>query len=114
MRAESSRAIDGPLKGSLNIVRTVAGITLPIRCYLVQGVYVGSCTYNDMCSLLKDLANKTPENCPPDALPYGIDCSCPFKIPAQSVDVTETVDVPDLSTTVVNFLATGLKNFFKF
>ncbi len=34
----------------------------------------------------------TATNCPPE---YGIDCNCPFEIPAQTVDSQFEFDVPD-------------------
>ena len=56
---------------------------------------------------MQDIAGLVPSNCPPEFLPWGIDCNCPFNIPAQSVDDEVTVEIPDLSTTPASFLANG-------
>jgi hypothetical protein len=56
---------------------------------------------------MQDIAGLTPANCPPGLADWGIDCSCPFNIPAQSVDDSIEVELPDLSTTIVSFLANG-------
>ena len=39
------RDVGGNLKTTINIIRTVSGIALPIRCYIAAGIEVGSCTY---------------------------------------------------------------------
>ena len=67
------RSVSGPLKTSLNIVRSVNGIKLPIRCYIAQGINVGSCTYADICLFLKQvLPEFQPATCPPELAPFGI------------------------------------------
>ena len=39
------RDVGGNLKTTINIIRTVSGIALPIRCYIASGIEVRSCTY---------------------------------------------------------------------
>ncbi|CAF1300932.1 unnamed protein product, partial [Didymodactylos carnosus] len=97
------------LQTQLNITRTVSGITLPVRCYKVNGVEVGSCLYPDLCKILAALLPTfNAKDCPPKFLPYGIDCTCPFNIPAQLLTiVAEKLTLPDAQATVANFMATG-------
>jgi hypothetical protein len=83
-------------------------LALPINCLLVQGVYVGSCTYNDLCKdVLQGIAEFDETNCPAELADWGIDCNCPFNVPAQTVDGSITGDIPDLATTVISFMANG-------
>ncbi len=56
---------------------------------------------------MQGIAEFYPENCPVDLAPWGIDCNCPFNVPAQTVDGTITGDIPDLATTVISFMANG-------
>ncbi len=58
----------------MDIVRSVNGIKLPIRCYIAQGVYVGSCTYDDVCVILQTLLPdfKPGATCPADLAAFGI------------------------------------------
>jgi hypothetical protein len=97
------------LETKLDIVRKVSGIALPVRCYLVNGNSVGSCTYPSLCKLLQDLLPEfRPETCSPTLTPFGIDCRCPFNIPTQDLKlVNELLNIPDASQTAASFLATG-------
>lgn len=110
-QANTKRDIKGAIKTELNIVRSVSGIALPIRCYLASGLYVGSCTYNDGCKdLLQDILNITAANgnCPPPLAAIGIDCSCPFNIPQNNnINLQFPSNIEDLSTSVASFLASG-------
>ncbi len=56
---------------------------------------------------MQDIADINASNCPPELGDWGIDCNCPFDVPAQTVDGSITGEIPDLSTTVVSFLANG-------
>lgn len=88
LRMNLRRAIAGKLTTKINIVRSVSGVALPIRCYLASGVYVGSCTYDDICDIVATLLpNFTPEKCPASLAVYGIDCKCPFNIKAGLVEI---------------------------
>ena len=108
-RMNLKRALNGKLKTTLNIVRSVSGVALPIRCYIASGVYVGSCTYDDICDIIKSLLpNFTPDSCPASLAVYGIDCNCPFNIKAGKVELlSEQLDLPDASQSVATFLASG-------
>ncbi|CAF1131861.1 unnamed protein product [Adineta steineri] len=93
----------------LKIVRTVAGIALPIKCYKVDGVSVGSCDYEDLCLVLKSLLPSfKPETCPPSMLQYNINCNCPFNIPVGQLDIIkERLELPDAHASIANFMAVG-------
>jgi hypothetical protein len=103
------RSLSGPLATKLNIIRTVAGLALPIRCYLALGVYVGSCDYTDLCAIVATLLPDTfnPLSCPPELLDYGIDCKCPFKLRDGDIYIDQVLTLPDAAATVASFLASG-------
>ena len=104
----SLERIQGKLPTTVDIIRTVAGLALPVRCTIVQGFAVGSCSYADACKdVLQDIAEFNSANCPPELADWGIDCSCPFDVPAQTVDSSVTADVPDFSKTILTFFANG-------
>ena len=93
----------------LKIVRTVSNIALPVRCYKVEGVEVGSCDYKDLCLVLKSLLPTfKPDTCPPPMAQYGIDCTCPFNIRTGQITIeNEKLVLPDAQATIANFMATG-------
>ena len=93
---------------TIDIIRTVAGLALPVRCVLVQGLYVGSCSYTDLCkNLINEIAGITADNCLPDLADWGIDCNCPFNIPIEIVEGSHTIEIEDLSTSIASFMANG-------
>ena len=109
-QAKLKRAVTGKLNTELKIVRTVGSVALPIRCYLAAGIYVGSCNYDDLCTVVKDLLpnNFRPDICPAALAEYGIDCTCPFKIKAGDLNVDDMVlSLIDASTSAFTFLASG-------
>ena len=69
--AQNSEIIKGVVKGDINIVRSVSGLNLKISCYLVDGTYVGSCIYNDLCGVIKSVLNLDPTNCPASLVSNG-------------------------------------------
>ena len=73
-------------------MRTVAGLNLPIRCLLINGNYAGSCVYPDFCESFMYILNLNKDNCPPGFKSIGIDCTCPFKIPASHISLEETIE----------------------
>ncbi|CAF0767658.1 unnamed protein product [Rotaria sordida] len=97
------------IQTALKINRAVSGINLPIRCYKVQGIEVGSCTYKDLCAVLKTmLPSFKPQTCPARMAQFGIDCNCPFNIPAGPLSiVNEPLELPDAQSSIANFMATG-------
>lgn len=49
-----------------------------------------------------------PETCPLAMATYGIDCNCPFKIPAGRLDIVrERLELPDASQSIASFMASG-------
>lgn len=109
-RADLKRDLVGGLQTELNIVRSVSGIKLPIRCYVAGGVQVGSCKYTDLCKILETLLPHAfnPQVCPPELLPSGIDCTCPLKIKKGLINIDKVpLVVPDASQTIATFLASG-------
>ena len=79
--------IDGALPVTFNIIRSVAGLALPMRCNIVQNLSIGSCSYSDLCKdVFRDILGNSPLNCHPALAQWGIDCTCPFNIPAQTLD----------------------------
>lgn len=97
------------IKTTLKINRSVSGINLPIRCYKVDGIEVGSCTYADLCLVLKTmLPSFKPDTCPKPMAQYGIDCTCPFNIPAGQLSISrERIELPDAKSSIANFMASG-------
>ena len=94
------RQISGRLPTTISIIRTVAGFALPVRCTIVQGVSIGSCSYIDLCQdFMQDALGFL--------LDHGIDFNCPFDIPVKSVETSFDHEIPDLSTSIVPFLASG-------
>jgi hypothetical protein len=108
IRVSTLERITGKLPTSINMVRTVAGLALGVSCTQHAFGFFGSCSYADFCKdIMQDRLEFFPENCPPELLPLGIDCNCPFNIPAQTIDETFEYDIPDYSITAASFLATG-------
>ncbi|CAF4606186.1 unnamed protein product [Rotaria sp. Silwood1] len=97
------------IQTTLKINRAVSGINLPIRCYKVDGMEVGSCTYTDLCRVLQImLPTFKADTCPKPMAQYGIDCNCPFNIPAGHLSiVNEKLEIPDAQSSIANFMATG-------
>jgi len=84
-RAQNSQPIRGSIKSDVSIVRTISGLRIPIRCYLMEGNYVGSCVYNDFCQILKDFCqyflNFTSENCLSFSANNSMDINTAFNVP---------------------------------
>ena len=49
---------------------------------IVNGELTGSCSYPDLCDLMMYVLDFSPANCPPELKEAGIDCKCPFNLPA--------------------------------
>ncbi|RNA28570.1 ganglioside GM2 [Brachionus plicatilis] len=107
LAGKSIREIRGAVKSTVTIKRTVSGITLPITCYLVDGNYVGSCTYPDLCLLLKSVLGYDANSCPQNLIDNNIDCTCPFKLPARELNVDVVADLPDATTSSITWIASG-------
>ena len=104
---KNTQEIRGQVKADLNIIRTVSGLKIPIRCYLSAGIYVGSCIYQDLCAFLKGYLNFDENNCPENFIKNGFDCRCPFNLPVTELNFNNILDLPDASTTIFTFLASG-------
>ncbi|CAF1263111.1 unnamed protein product [Adineta ricciae] len=91
--ASTTEFIKGVIKADLKIVRTVSGIKLPISCYIVEGEKVGSCSYPDLCALMKRLAPME-NGCPANLLEHNIDCECPVDITTKNIDIEIDVTIP--------------------
>ena len=49
-----------------------------------------------------------PTDCSPTLQALGIDCRCPFNIPPKLLNIVkEEMNIPDISKTSANFLASG-------
>lgn len=101
-----SRGLKGTLRTDLNIIRTISGLALPVRCYLVEDTWMGSCTYYDFCNTFIGFLD--PNDCPQSFIDAGISCSCPLDIPEGSVDLFYNLDVPDFSQNrLLSFISIG-------
>jgi hypothetical protein len=108
LEALSLERIVGRLPVTIDMIRTVAGLALPVRCSIIYGIYYGSCSYGDLCKdIMQDKFEFSPENCPPELNELGIDCTCPFNIPTQTIDETFEYDIPDYCGTAVSSLVNG-------
>ena len=111
--ASSNQPIKGLVNLNLNITRIVAGLTLPVRCILAAGHYIGSCNYTDMCVFLNNFFDYFNENkCPQFFIDNGFGCKCPFDLPTGDLNLYDTVlNLPDFSSTVFSFLSSGNFDF---
>ena len=58
--------------------------------------------------MIPDSFNPTVCSTYPTLIDYGIDCNCPFNIKSGFVNIDNiTFDVPDASTSIATFLASG-------
>ena len=97
-RAVVQRKIDGALPVTFNMIRTVAGFALPVRCTILQGLSVGSCSYTDLCKdFFRDILGNTPENCPPEFEEWGIGCTCPFYVPVQTIEGSISFNITSIT-----------------
>ena len=95
------------INSKINIVRTVSGLNLKISCYLVDGNYVGSCVYNDLCGVIKSVLNLSPSNCPQSLLDNSINCVCPWNLPVRLLDINSDFNLIDGSTSQISWIASG-------
>ncbi|CAF1135045.1 unnamed protein product [Didymodactylos carnosus] len=82
-----------------------------IKCYIADGQSIGSCEYNDLCSILGFIFQQfNPADCSSNLKKYDIDCTCPFNIQAQHLNINETFRLPDIQNSAYKFIASG--NFY--
>lgn len=64
---------------------------LPIRCYLTNGQWVGSCVYPDLCNSIMYVTNLNKDNCPSNFIANGVDCQCPFNLPSGIIELRDVI-----------------------
>ena len=106
------REVSGALPTTMNVIRTVAGLALPLRCTNMgtptNPINLYSCSYNDICKdFFQNIFGMAPEKCPPELADFGIDCTCPFDILERSFDGIFSFNISDLSTTNYSIIANG-------
>ncbi|XP_072908278.1 ganglioside GM2 activator-like [Hemitrygon akajei] len=82
--ASTSVTLEAPLTVNLTLHKEEAGIWIKVPCL----GKIGSCTYNDVCTLLNMLIPPG-QNCPEPLFTYGLPCHCPFKAGKYSLPNTE-------------------------
>ncbi|CAF3719059.1 unnamed protein product [Rotaria sp. Silwood1] len=98
---------------SVDILRTVSNIRLPVRCYTVEGLRVGSCKYtgDEMCHLIKNWWPKTfglyLTSLVSTILGNNCDGSLGELSINQNVVYNKMLELPDLSGSVLSFLMSG-------
>jgi hypothetical protein len=75
-------------------------IDLPIPCVEVEGLHIGSCTYQ-----LQDLLDEFAEFLCPDWFPEGQDCTLPLN-PGTYSGSTQFV-LPEIPSLIIDLLASG-------
>ncbi|CAF0893114.1 unnamed protein product [Rotaria sordida] len=100
-------------KLSVDILRTVSGIRLPVRCYIVDGLPVGSCNYtaDEMCKLISNWWPKTFGLYLTSLVSTILGNNCNGflrEIPInQIVTYNEILELPNLSGSILSFLMSG-------
>ncbi|XP_048816056.1 ganglioside GM2 activator [Lagopus muta] len=80
----SSVAITSPLKVVLVVEKALGDLWIQLPCV----DQLGSCTYDDVCTILDDLIPPG-TSCPEPLLTYGIPCHCPFKAGSYSLPTSD-------------------------
>ena len=98
---------------SVQAIRTVQSIVLPISCYKVGDTKVGSCEYSG-AELCRFMTSWWPQffgtqSCSSVFSSFGIDCSCPFKtVKAQTVNiVNRKIGIPEFGSPILSYFSTG-------
>ena len=98
---------------SAEILRTVSGIRLPIRCYLINGLHIGSCTYtgDQLCKLISSWWPKTFGLYLTSLVSniFGHNCNnSSHPVVTEQVNVyKEILELPDFSRTFLSFMTSG-------
>ncbi|KAI3379734.1 hypothetical protein SNEBB_004387 [Seison nebaliae] len=95
---QNDRPLSGVISLHVNVVRTIAGLSVPIGCFHIDGKPVGSCVYPDVCDFMQRIFKLYPNNCPDNLKEYGIDCSCPL-----TGSSTGVIDTQEFSTEIPKF-----------
>ena len=114
LNANLVRPISGKLKTSVKLMRTIAGLNLEVGCFLINGVYIGSCNYTDLCEFVRTLSTKSEVNFVFTSLFqtfFDFDNSnhpiCPIKAEVQETSFVNTINLPSVSNTALSFLMSG-------
>uniref|UniRef100_A0A8C0I9Z1 GM2 ganglioside activator n=2 Tax=Strigidae TaxID=30459 RepID=A0A8C0I9Z1_BUBBB len=86
----SSKAMASPLKAVLVVEKALGDLWIQLPCI----DQLGSCTYNDVCTILDNLIPPG-TTCPEPLLTYGIPCHCPFKAGSYSLPASDFI-LPDM------------------
>lgn len=92
-----NKAMASPLKTVLVVEKALGDLWIQLPCI----DQLGSCTYDDICTILDTLIPPgTP--CPEPLLTYGIPCHCPFKAGSYSLPASDfalpDVELPSFMT----------------
>jgi hypothetical protein len=113
LKANLLRQIKGPLKTSVSMNRMIASMNLPVKCYLINGVYVGSCQYDDLCTFVRALATKPEVKYVLTSLfksffDFDDDTlRCPIESKLDPVNISQDIDLPDFSKTALSVFMSG-------
>ncbi|KAM9603842.1 ganglioside GM2 activator [Morphnus guianensis] len=86
----SGKAMASPLKVVLVVEKALGDLWIQLPCI----DQLGSCTYNDVCTILDNLIPPG-TTCPEPLLTYGIPCHCPFKAGSYSLPASDFI-LPDV------------------
>ena len=114
LKANILRPITGKLKTSVSLVRTIAGLRLPVSCLLINGVYIGSCNYDDLCKFVQTLSSNSDVKLVFTSLFqtfFDVDETntpiCPIRTEIQTTEFSNTIDLPDFSKTALSLFMSG-------
>ena len=114
LKATVLRPITGKLKTSVSLVRTIAGLRLPVSCLLINGVNVGSCNYDDLCKFVQNLSYNPELKFVFTSLFetfFDLDETntpiCPIKTEIQKTEFSNIIDIPDFSKTPLSLFMSG-------
>ncbi|NXI72697.1 SAP3 protein, partial [Anseranas semipalmata] len=84
------KGMASPVKVVLLVEKALGDLWIQLPCIN----QLGSCTYDDICTILDNLIPPgTP--CPEPLLTYGIPCHCPFKAGSSSLPASD-IPLPDV------------------
>lgn len=108
-----SKLVVARIRLTVQAIRTVQSIVLPVSCYKVEGTKVGSCEYTgeELCRFMTVWWPQFfgANTCSSVLTAFGIDCQCPFKgLKAQTVNiVNKNIDIPDFGSPILSYFSTG-------
>lgn len=98
----------------MDITRTTAGLALPIRCYNIPGLAVGSCTYDNFCMVLQSLTENIETTTPFFTMLTALfdlqpneKIACPFNYNPQKFYLIKQFFLPDFANTIFSFISVG-------